>query len=217
MLVLHGTTKELSFLDNEFKKTSCWSCSESDDYVYVWNPSAFAKDFQEVYIEPPAHAFNDESDCLAVCEAFRYAKDSSYMQAGFQGKNTQCIVYVLNVPEKHLEEDTSCPNMSEALRFRKAHFDSSWIVGKYTKDFSAYDSPFLVASLLKNEYFNDSSLDEKLYRLAKAIFNSPASFESVYCNLIDELQQDWTLSDEYPIKKCCNMQQTYSPIGDLYF
>lgn len=217
MLVLHGTTKELSFLVNEFKKSSCWGCSLHDNYVYVWNPASFESEFQESYSEPPWYNFTPDSDVLSVAECFRYAKDSAYTQAAHLGKDTQCMVYVLDIPQEYLEPDTSCPNMENALRFRKTDFDPSWIVGLYTKDFSSYASPFLVANLLRNEYFEDSLMDENLYKIAKSLFNAPQTLESVYCDLVDELQEDWELSPMYPVNNCYNIVQKNSSLEDMDF
>lgn len=218
MLVIHGTTKELSFVTNSFKKSSCWSCSESDQYVYVWNPESYSKEFDEEYAEPAARDFHDNSDILSVVEAFRYAKDSAYTQAAFTGIDTTCIVYVLDMPDSLLEADTSCPNMENALRFRKSDFDANWIVGVYVKDFSAYSSPFLVANLLRNEYFNDTALDSNLYKIAKAVYNTPSGFDSLYCDLVEELQENWTYATELvPLKLCTVKKEDPYLREELYF
>lgn len=186
MICLHGTVKELSFLVNSFKKTSCWSCSEADDYVYVWVPALFESDFDNsVELNLAEDEWSD-----AALEAFRFAKDSAITQAGYNGQSTDLFIYVLDVPSKLLKPDNSCPNMDGANRFKKENFDVAWIKAVFHRKFSGYYSPFVLSGLHMNEYFNFHSCDEELQKLAVSLKHSEATSD-----VWETLQEDWAEVD----------------------
>lgn len=178
-LCMHGTTQSRNFFEinfNSFKRDSCWNCSESDNKVYVWSLEALETqdpDLYDMVSFQKSYTLGNYPDLVQHApELFRFAQDSALIQAAHEGVDNQVILYLLDVPEEHLEADDSCENMTSARRFDPVNFQFSWIKAVYSHPFKGFWSPFIVARQVANEYFNASTCSEDLLVLAKKIYQA---------------------------------------------
>lgn len=81
------------------------------------------------------------------------------------------------VPSEILEDDLSCENMGYASRILEEEFDSSTACAKYECDFNMWHTPFIVAGMLGNSFFNQGYLPEELYLISKSISESGVFLE----------------------------------------
>lgn len=182
-LVIHGTICAKDFLKNKnaVSKNSCWSCSSSDPYVYVWSFSRFQNEFDKADIRNIYSLFKKKDFIEFKSQAhtfLQHARESAQAQAAHYSKDCEIRVYVLDVPDKYLEDDDSCENMTMAQRFEIKDFKKSWIKAVYVEPYSNYYTPFLLSLYIDNQYYCMHEVDPQAATIATKvlIFQSEAIY-----------------------------------------
>ena len=161
----HGTTKEQleRMKSGKSKENATWICSD-DNLLYLWDLSK-------------VNEYEDNPRDYAIHLAF----ESAEVTAAIQGKDTELVVIELQLDDENVFDDMSCENMDEASCIDFDDIDlSTAIVTEYRCNFNGYKSPYIVASLLGRQYFNESDIDSSLYDFALQLQNVDIYFESEF-------------------------------------
>jgi hypothetical protein len=149
---------------------SPWMCSDNDGLMYFYDA--------ENLIESEGLEDDIESQ-LYLLQSRAY--DSASIQCAISCE-ASFVILELNIDDELLERDYSCENMSGIAVYTDCdNVNPSMVVNKWCGNFNIWHSPFIVASLLKNNYFNECVVDDALLRMAKTLQDS-----DVYC---DELYE----------------------------
>jgi hypothetical protein len=146
----HGTTLEnvQAIMAGGSKNSPTWSCSD-DHYLYLWS----------------AEKIGDDG-----CPIMR-ALESAQITAAIAGKDAKLVVLELTIDDELVEDDWSCENMADEASC--IHFDDFKVDmvddEVYYSEFSGYLSPFVLSTLLENQWFDSHSVSKSLMLVARAL------------------------------------------------
>ncbi len=161
MICFHGTTDKnlvsiINGIDDKINSVSPWNVSLNDGAFYLWPSDKLDGNDQE------------EKTMLGIDMAFGAAQCA----AAISGSN-KIYAIMLEVDDELLEDDYSCPNMSDSASYIPLEcLDEVKIIGVYECDFDQRFAVFHVAMLWRNEKFNFDEIDSGLYTAAEILANS---------------------------------------------
>ena len=142
----HGTTREhAENILNGGAKIGCTWLVSDDDYLYLWDAKKVTEEW------------DDDGDA-AIRMAFESAQITA---AASQEPQRELVVLEFKIPQKYIEEDGSCDNMTDsgavAVRlddYKKYH------TGTFVCRHNPRLDVFVLAQVAQNDYFSTAELDD---------------------------------------------------------
>jgi hypothetical protein len=162
----HGTTQQgLNAIAAGAGKTSGpWTCSDQDRMAYLWDAAAMVEG-------------EDLDDNNAV---IRQAFESAQVQAAVLAEDTILYVLELEIDADMVEPDYSCENMHYAVTINEDNLQGA-IVRAYRCEFTKWDAPFVLSSLLGRDHFAECNVaDERLLTLAQTLADQNVFREDLF-------------------------------------
>jgi hypothetical protein len=158
MLYVHGTTLENAqkMLRGEEKSSYTWTCSD-DNYVYLWDVDSIGKE----YDHDPEQAKNE-----AIQRAYEAAKITACISKNYVHK---LIVFIFDLDSALVEDDTSCPNMTEARRIEFTPELMKHVVEVYEIEHNPRLDILTIAGLKGMKLFPSYLIDDDLLDIAGKI------------------------------------------------
>lgn len=170
MICYHGTTEKglKAILEGGRKPNNPWSVSDNDGCMYFWPSDKLADEY-----------LTDNIEDQGIQRGF----ESAQVQAAVS-QEEKLIVISINVPDEMLSDDLSCENMENTASYIYcSDFNKSMIVKTFEFTMNKWAFPFVIKSLLNNEYFNEYCIEDDLLRVAQMLPDN---------TFIDELLEfDW--------------------------
>jgi len=170
MKLYHGTSYEnfISIMKNGFCKNEfVWNCSE-DEKMYFYNTEKFQKEYEDDDV--------DSVQNRIVEEAFSSAKITASVLKSLAQK---VIVLELEVPDKYIEDDDSCENMSTTSQVDIDYIGIENITNVYYQDYSPFVSLLYLVGMKDSRYIILDNLT------------------NIECNILDMLAKSDIYLEEY--------------------
>lgn len=135
-----------------------WSVSDNDGMMYFYSALKVSQEYGDM-------PESEYTESMGISRAY----ESASIQAALQGE-TEIIVLCMDLSEVEYSDDNSCENMAYIADCAACEdVSTAQIVKAYSLPYSQYLTPFTIAGLLDNEYFNLHDIDPVLINIARQI------------------------------------------------